>query len=505
MKKNNLILIAGLILLGSSCSKDFLSVNEVNPNSPSVVAAKLVLPATLKEVALTMNTPRRFEFVYLWHGLWSVSAGYSQPQSLVQYKLLNSSYQNAFIEFYTTGNNLDAIEKATTNPKDVYYVATAKIMKAYIFQNLVDCWGDVPYTEAFQTGTGNLKPKYDKQQDIYEDLVVQLDAAMAAIQAAPADANAILANSDIMYGGDMSLWLKFANTLKLRILVHQADMTGRTAYITTAIGTTASIGYIGAGESALVNPGYLVSQGKMNPFYETFYNSAATSQSDGVTYYFAGKDVVDYYKATFDPRLGKFFNTYDGTNYEGNYFGQLPGDLTPQAKTSKLGYVAGDAGTMIGTPDKSAPLLTDFESLFIQAEAAQRSLIAGDPKSLYESAVTQSFIYMGLSSSAAAGFLSLETGANYSLVTDKLEVILNQKWASLNGIAPVEIWTDYRRTGYPTFLHFSVDPARASDTPPVRLLYPQDEVNVNNANYVAAQDAQGWQDEFKTKIFWQNR
>jgi hypothetical protein len=505
MKKNIVILLTGLILLGTSCSKDFLSVNEVNPNRPSKVEAKLVLPAALKNVAFTMNYPRRFDFAYLWYGLWSVSAGYSQPQNLVQYKLVNSDYQNAFIEFFTAANNLDIIEKGSP---EVNYIAIAKIMKAYIFQNLVDCWGDVPYSEAFQAEAGNLKPKYDKQKDIYEDLVIQLDAAMASIQDAPSTATKVDPNSDIIYGGDMSKWLKFANTLKLRILVHQSGMADRTSYITDAIATTASIGYLGAGDGALCNPGYSASfnttlDNKENPFYGYFYNASASQNSDGVTYYFAGKDVVDYYTATADPRIAKFFQTFDGESYDGNYFGQLPANLTPQNKTSKLGYSVGDETTMIGTPEKSAPILTDFESLFIQAEAAQRGLIAGDAKSLYESAVTQSFSYMGFSSSASSDFLTqLNPKVNYDLGSDKLEIILTQKWASLNGVAPVEIWTDYRRTGFPSGLTFSADPALAGPgTPPVRLLYPQDEINVNNANVLAV----GNIDLFTSKIFWQNR
>ena len=121
MKKNILIIIAGLLVFMSSCSGDFLSLNEKNPNTASVVDPALVLPAAINQVAATMNNPRRFEFVYLWHGLWSISAGYSQPQVLTQYKLVNSSYQNAFIEFYFAGINLDVIEKHSTSAKDVYY------------------------------------------------------------------------------------------------------------------------------------------------------------------------------------------------------------------------------------------------------------------------------------------------------------------------------------------------------------------------------------------------
>ena len=83
MNKIIFTLLISFALLGSSCSK-FLSVNEVNPNSASQVPAKLLLPAVLNNIALSMNNPRNFDFVYLWHGLWSISTGYSQPSSLVQ-------------------------------------------------------------------------------------------------------------------------------------------------------------------------------------------------------------------------------------------------------------------------------------------------------------------------------------------------------------------------------------------------------------------------------------
>ena len=506
MKKYSVLLLVAVAFIGSSCS-DFLNVNEKNPNNASVVSAELILPGAMKNLAATMNNPRRFDFVYLWYGQWSISQGYSQPVELITYKLLNSSRQNAFQEFYTIANNLDIIEKGATDPKDAYYAATSKILKAYIFQNLVDCWGNVPYSECFQA-PANMKPKYDDQQSIYEDLVVQLDAAIALIQNAPANAVTISGSSDIMFAGNMDTWAKFANTLKLRILVHQADMAGRGTYIANAIATTAAVGYLGAGEGGLVNPGFLVSDNKMNPFYETFYNAAGTTQSDGVTYYFAGKDAVDFLLIANDPRISKFFNATAAGNYAGNIFGTKPKELLLASETSKLGYILNDdntedPGTMIGTAKKSAPLMTDFEALFIQAEAAQRGLIVGDAKALYESAVTQSFVYMGLPSGVAVDYLSqtLPT-VSYADAPNKLQLILTQKWAALNGIAPVEIWTDYRRTGYPNNLHFSPEPSKSGPgTPPVRLPYPQLELSVNNENVLAV----GVIDPFTSKIFWQNR
>jgi hypothetical protein len=110
---------------------------------------------------------------------------------------------------------------------------------------------------------------------------------------------------------------------------------------------------------------------------------------------------------------------------------------------------------------------------------------------------------MGGSAAAAATYLA-QTGkplVNFDSNPTKLQTIITQKWAALNGVSPMPIWADYRRTGYPDFIHFTQDPARKNDTPPVRLLYPQTEISTNNDNVVA----QGTIDLFNSKIFWQNR
>jgi hypothetical protein len=208
---------------------------------------------------------------------------------------------------------------------------------------------------------------------------------MALITSAPADADEV-GNYDIIYHGDMGLWLKFANTLKLRLLIHQADMTGRASYISSNIASTASYGYIGVGEGAMSNPGYLKSAGKMNPFYETFYKQDGSVQN-GMGYYVANQDACDFLTASNDPRKLRFFEASSGTNVQGNYFGAIL--LNLPSVTSKIGP------GMIGTFDQASPILSDFESLFIQSEAAQRGLISGSAKAFYESAVTQSIIYEG--------------------------------------------------------------------------------------------------------------
>jgi hypothetical protein len=302
----------------------------------------------------------------------------------------------------------------------------------------------------------------------------------------------------------MDLWARFANTLKLRMLIHQSGMAGRDTYIKGALATTSSVGFLGAGEGAMVNPGFIESDTKMNPFYEVFFNGAAAPQSDATAYYFAGKDAVDFMNGNADPRLTHFFLPYSGTSYAGNYLGQ---DVTAHPPllptvTSKLGYSKGNAGYLIGTPTMSAPVLTDFESLFIQSEAVVRGYITGDAKALYNSAVTQSFIYMGFTSTDASTYYSQPIyTTNFDNASDKIGLIITQKWVALNGTSPVEIWTDYRRTGYPQNLHFSEQADKKNSTPPVRLPYTADEVSSNNENVVAV----GPIDPFTSKIFWQNR
>jgi hypothetical protein len=495
--KKLIILLTVLLVLGSACKKDFLSVNEKNPNNASAVPASFILPAALNQTSICMNTPGNNSFVYQWHGLWSISGGYSQDLNMTQYNLLNSHFQGDWNNAYLNLQNYDYIEKASSTASLKSFRAIAKIMKAYRYQILVDLYGNVPYSQALKTDQGILKPKYDDQQAIYEDLVVQLDTAMNLIATTSVDAEAIGAK-DIIFGGNMGKWAKFANTLKLRILMNQSGMTGRDSYITTAIATTASVGYMGAGEGAWLNPGYLQSAGKMNPFWERFYKQDNSQQADGLGYFVAGQDACDFLTANNDPRKLRFFQAYTGTSIQGNYFGVVPLQTVPN--TSKIGP------GMLRAYNQNAPILTDIESLFLQAEAAQRGFIPGSAKTFYESAVTSSIIYEGGTLGTAANAATYLAQAakplvNFDVAPNKLQTILTQKWCALNGLSAYPIWTDYRRTGYPDFIHWSTDPLKKNETPPVRLLYPQTEISTNNDNVLL----QGTIDLFTSKIFWQNR
>lgn len=497
MKKLIIILTVLLVVVVTSC-KDFLSIDEENPNRASYVPANLILPAALNATAYNMNQPDNWTFIYFWYGLMSCSGGYAQPTALTQYKPINQSYQGNWSNAYVNLQNYDYIYKTSTSPVDRPYRAIAQIMKAYIYQYLVDNYGNIPYSQALKTDEGILKPAFDNQQTIYEDLVIQLDSAMALLKKLPANA-AEIADYDIVFAGDMDLWWKLANTIKLRILMNQSDMDSRDAYITAALATTphTTADYLGVGEGAWSNPGYVKSAGKMNPFWENFYKQDDSQQSDGLGYYVAGQDMCDFLIVNTDPRKLRFFAAYSGTSIQGNYFGTVV--LNLPSVTSKLGP------GMLKAYNQSAPIFTEFESLFLQAEAVVRGFISGDAQALYEAGVTQSIIYEGGAlGTEAAAVTYLDQSLNnvgWDFNSNKIKMIITQKWAALNGLTVMPVWTDYRRTGYPDFLHFTADPARENDTPCVRMLYPQSEINVNNDNVLL----QGTIDPFESKIFWQNR
>lgn len=501
--KKLIIFLTVLLVLGTSC-EDFLAVNEKNPNSASAVPANLILPAALNSTASIFTNPDNFLFIYVWHGCFAISATYVQPTSLTQYNLLNSSYQDNWRYSYINLQNYDYIDKVSSGTTDVYYKAIAKIMKAYVFQNLVDMYGNIPYTKALKTDEGILKPEYDDQKVIYEDLVLQLDIAMNLIKDAPADATEV-GDYDIVYKGDMKLWWKFANTIKLRILINQSGMSGRNAYITTALATQPATkdDFLGAGEGAMLNPGYVKSEDKMNPFWANFYKQDDNPATDGFGYWAANQNACDFLDNNNDPRKLRLFtaNPEGSTTILGNYFGALL--LNPGPATSTIG------SGLLKAFDQDAPLMTDFESLFLQAEAVQRTYITGDAKELYQSAVSQSIISMGGpegNASAAAAYLAQDAKqlVNFDIAGDKLKTIISQKWLALIGNSPTTIWTDYRRTGFPDFITFSKDPSRKADIPPVRLLYPETEISTNNEN-VVLQDTPVKISLNGPKIFWQNR
>lgn len=516
MKKIYFLSFIVFALFLESCKKDFLSGLAVNPNKPSVATVDQILPGVLTSSAqiLNGNSSVYYQLVASWMGNFNYGGGYSFNSTAAEY-LLTADAPQVWDAWYNVLTNVDFIEKNATSPSLANYLAVAKIMKAFAFQHLVDVYNKVPYTQAFKA-PGNLFPKYDDGSVIYDSLVANIDMALNLIKNSGASANS-LGSSDVMFGGNMNMWAKFGNTVKLRLLVRQSQVAAKQAYIKTEAGSTSSTGYLGLGEDAIVNPGYLNTAGKQNPFFGYFVTPSNSLAS--YPYIRASKAAMDFYKNTNDPRLGYFYATKGadptdknkGINgVKGFYEVQIPENPNDYAadpfgiQQIQTSVGSGIGPGLIRSYNQGAPILTAAESFFLQSEAALRGYISGDPQQLYQMGITASFEYLGIPNADALAqqYYSQSNVTNVtwpSGFSAQLQAILTQKWAALTGINLVESWNDWRRTGFP-IVPLSAAPTNTHTHMPYRFYYPTGEIQKNSANYIAAGGDKI--DPFTDKVFW---
>ena len=485
--KKLMIFFSGLIIVaGVGCKKDYLDINH-NPNNATNTTPELVLPNALNVTATRQIIS--YTFISGWMGYWAVSGSYALNTSdFSTYKQTTDFGDGLWRNIYDNLEDYEYIENAGAAQNKPFYEAAAKIMEAYEYQQLVDMFNNVPYTNALQ-GTSQILPTYDKAQDIYDSLMVNLDAAVALMARSDAQASA---GSDFLFGGDTQLWRQFANTLRLRILLRQSQI-GRDSYIQ---GELAKIVAEGSGfleQDAAVDPGYINSDGKMNPFYDFCFNSTGTYTQD---FWRANQYYIDFDKANDDPRYKYVYQPTQSndTVYAGVYLGQSTNALVGTA-SSRFGP------GVLKSFDQSAVILSAAESYFLQAEAVIRGWISGDAGTLYQNGVQASFSYLGAGD--ASTYLSQAGNANVywdesQSSAYKLALIIRQKWAAMNTVTPFEAWADYRRLHLPANIPLSQSPYVDVAAIPLRIVYPTVEYLTNAANV----GAEGEINQHTDKVFW---
>jgi hypothetical protein len=373
-------------------------------------------------------------------------------------------------------------------------------MKAFVFQRLVDSYNDVPYTDALK-GTTKITPKYDKAQAVYTAIVNQLDSGVLDMQNPSATANA---NSDIMFGGSAGSWIAFANTLRLRILMRQSQMSGQASYIQGEIAKITANGGGFLTTDAMVNPGYAGSTGQQNPTYGYFVTLTGNPTSGGqADYWRAAAFSLNFMTNNSDIRYQFIYST----NSSGAYAGNVLGSVTNITGTGTSSMGPG----ILKSVSQPAVLITLAESYFLQAEANLRGWLGntGDDNTNFNNGVRVSFEYLGaagsgISPDSTATVYTAQSAnkqTNYSACTtfdEKLACIIRQKWVAMNALTPFEAWSDYRRLGLPADIPISVSPYRDGPNIPVRVLYPTSEYTTNAANV----GAEGVIDGHTSKIFW---
>lgn len=473
-----------VILLLTSC-EDYLDVN-VDPNNPTTVTPDLVLPVAQKYTANLIQGSdgggrRANSLGNMMMYNWSQSDGFAWYPDEFKYLVTSSFYSTIFSDSYTQSlkqyHILTQLGERYEN-----YIAIGMIMKAYHFQLLVDFYGDVPYSEALLR-KDNATPIYDKAEDIYADLFVQLDAAIALIDGS--DNPIVPGADDIMFAGNMTKWKQFANTVKLRIAVRSKNA----AAISSAFAEPS--GFITT--DVMVNPGYSKDEGKQNPFWNLYGADAGGTKTLTNNATCATDYILNYLTTTGDARIN-FLYERPATGHKGVPQGLLDYD-TPVLDAFVPEFVSNIGPGILKSEKMGAVIFTHAESYFNQAEAALAQPSLGTAKTFYENGVKASFAYLG--AGPATSYLGLNVNnVNWDISSNKLEAIITQKWIAVNGITAEQSWFDYSRTGFPKNLPISIQ-ASTSDRP-VRLFYPSSELSANGANVPTQPNA------FTAKIFWAN-
>ncbi|HWB28177.1 MAG TPA: SusD/RagB family nutrient-binding outer membrane lipoprotein [Chitinophagaceae bacterium] len=514
MKKLMYISIIAVVA-GLGCKKGFLSELQNNPNSPTTSAAtvQLVLPGTITSLVGILNGvgSGNYQFQAAWEGYWNYSGGYSFNQTVQEYIMTNTTPQ-IWDGYYGVLTNLNVIkQQANASASLSNYGDIASILGAICYKGLVDAYNDVPYSEALK-GSGNFYPKYDKGSDIYDSIVANLDAAMADITANMSNASVVTpGNDDAMFGGDMSMWVKFANTVKLKCLVQQSAVSAKQAYLTSEAGKTNSYGYLD--EDALVNPNSGYNTTQPSPMYANFGVSASGGLNGTYNYIRAGGFALDFYKNNSDPRLGYFYSVKGTQPTDDNYYAQSSdvndyyGDyLGIQVTQPTKGSGIGPGLIKNKTGNQAAVMMLAAESYFVQAEAAVRGYLpggSGAAHTAYNNGIVASMEYLGIPNAAAAAATYEAQATTYiawpTATADQIHTIIYQKWAALNGISCQEGWNDWRRTGYPN-VPGTKSPTATQKQMPYRYYYPVEEPNDNADAWQAAGGDKV--NPYTDKIFW---
>jgi hypothetical protein len=514
--KLKIFLLSVMTLTVFSCD-DFVDINK-NPNQTTTSTPELVLSGALNATASQLFFNQMGAF---WAGQWCPSGDVSGFIAEKTYDLNNTYGTGIWTGVYD--NLIDykyIIDESKKTPGKTAVGAIARIMTALLYQRVVDTYGNVPYKDALK-GTDVIRPSYDDAKTVYESNIEEIDAAVAVLKAITDPEDSPKA-ADIMFGGNLTKWIQFGNTLKLRMLVRQSEMPGRSAYITSEIAQISG-GYLT--EDANLTPGYLKTSGKLNPFWNNYFRNETDNLNSNFNFYrstaflvsnLPGTDVRRLYivapqGSAVHPGSLKTFGVAQSTAtppvfswaFAGTRTGVNYGDETQAAYsnvTSGIGF------GILKSFDMPMTLMTAAESYFLQCEAVQRSYTAGNAATLYASALTASFKTLNaetVSVNSVSGFPTITSTPEQNASARLLEVpydgsiqrIITQKWVASVGYGGFEAWCDYRRTGFP-LVPLSLRAIKPN--PPVRLFYPNQELQTNAANVAA----QGTIDAITTKIFW---
>jgi hypothetical protein len=471
MKKLLILAVVPLLML-SACKKDITSIN-VDPKNPQAAPAPTFFSNAQKNLADLLTSTNvndnifRLILQYWQETTYTDESNYDIVTRQNPRQLWNVLYRDVIRDLREAKKLVPGQASGATQKNQLAMVEVTEIMAWYY---LVTTFGDIPYTEALDVEIS--LPKYDKQKDVYMDLLTRLDAAIANFSAAGGAGT--FEGADLLYAGDIAAWIKFANSFKLKMGMTIADSDPAKSKAVVESAVAAGV-FTSNADNAVFQ--YLAGPPNTNPVWVDLVQSGRKD-------FVAASTIVNKMKALNDPRLDDFFTT----DAVGGYSGGTPGASSNYSTFSK-------PDEALTAPDYPATLLSYAEVEFFLAEAKERGYtVPGTAIQHYNNAVTASILEWGGTTTEATAYLA-QPGVAYVSANWK-QLIGEQKWIALYNRGWDE-WIEWRRLDFPTI----VAPPTAGSVTPKRFTYPIPEQNLNKANYTAAAASVGG-DVVATRLFW---
>ena len=530
MKK---ILAFTLAILALSCCSDLSRLNQ-NPTKNTEVDPSLLITSAQFMPSQGRDETRQFwiypgGWVNNWTGEYNMTAfgGAAKRNTRVFAERPWRYFYQQIIRPLVI-----AVDLSSQDPEMVNVLAAARLVKAENFLILTDYYGDIPYSDTFKVyyDGETVDPRYDRQEDIYSDLLKECRVAVGSF-----DPTKPGLKWDMYFGGDVARWKKFGASLWLRIAMRLVRVAPERARQEAEAAIAAGL-MEGNDDSAVVrHEGPRAIDGPSNGFANYMFEAKDNGKTEGTSAFQLTAEMVEALEG--DPRLTILARNYlqDGTDvtaslheYTGAYSGQPaqyfyysnrlePLTLPDGTRVGRYGrYLTASKWVMAA----EAPFihLSYAETEFYRAEAALNGWnTGGSVEDHYKrgvvAAIAQWRIYgedVPVPSDAALEALAQDFYNSFirgQARADILEEINKQLWI-LHAMNPIEAWSNIRRTEMPSryvgYKNVHPDSNESSGQRPNRVFYPVDELKKNEANHKEALRRMGGTDDWLHPMWWQN-
>lgn len=479
MKKLILSLLALAFVLGS-CDLTKLNENEKDP--ADVPGEPLFSNAQVNMGTFLHNTSVNVNIFKLMSQQWTTTTYTAEPRYEIDTRAIPDNvwitiYRDVLADLQESKTKIEADQFMPAGEKQ-NKIATIEVMNVLAYSTLVNIFGDIPYGQD-ALDPNNTQPSYTDDAAIYEDLMSRLNTAIGNL-----DTNAAgFSSADVYYNGDVAKWIKFANSLKMRLAITMADANDSMAQ--SAIESAAPNAFQSNADNAMIP--FQASPPTTNPVWEALVQSGRDD-------YLPANTLVDLMNNLDDPRRPVFINKVDTTDDNTDnpeFIGAPYGETNDYPLYSHF-------TAEIERRDRPGMIMSYSEVEFIRAEAVERGYnISGTAETHYNNAITADMEFWGVPIPDINAYLSQPDVAYTTAPGGWREKIGTQKWLG-SFLQGLQGWTTARRLDAPTLV---LPPNAQASAVPTRFTYPSDEQNFNEANYNEAANAIGG-DELTTKLFW---